>query len=166
MLANAVKKKLDEYLDEQFHQQVSMEVTKRVLDIIKDPLLRKKLTNISFNQEYDKRISMEAMNRFKAMEECLLSRKDSDPEITSLWLNWAFNSVSREKCLREARKAMAIHMALLPEGFENIKCSLAFFDKVNGRKLVPLVPITCWDDGSAMFEQLFHKNDGQAKTMK
>ena len=35
-LANAIKKKLDEHLDEQFHQQVSMEVTKRVLVIMKD----------------------------------------------------------------------------------------------------------------------------------
>ena len=143
-----------------------MEVTKRVSDIMKDPLLQKKITNISRDEEYKKRVSMEAMNRFEAMEECLLSRKDPDPEITPLWLNWAFNSVSREKCLREAQKAMAIHMALSLEGSENIKCSLAFFDKGHGRKLVPPAPITCWGDGSAMFERLFHKNDGQAKTMK
>jgi hypothetical protein len=51
--------------------------------------------------------------------------------------------VSREKCLREARKAMAIHMALSSEGSENIRCSLAFFDKANGSKIVPPVPITC-----------------------
>jgi hypothetical protein len=35
-LANVVRKKLDEYLDEQFHQRVSMEVTKRVSNIMKD----------------------------------------------------------------------------------------------------------------------------------
>jgi hypothetical protein len=35
-LANVVRKKLDEYLDEEFHQRVSMEVTKRVSNIMKD----------------------------------------------------------------------------------------------------------------------------------
>jgi hypothetical protein len=68
--------------------------------------------------------------------------------------------MSREKRLREARKAMAIYMALSSEGSENIRCFLAFFDKVNGGKIVPLAPITCWGDGSAMFEQVHHKNDG------
>jgi hypothetical protein len=34
LLANAVGKKLDEHLDEEFHQQVSMEVTKRVSNIM------------------------------------------------------------------------------------------------------------------------------------
>jgi predicted RNase H-like nuclease (RuvC/YqgF family) len=38
-LVNAVQKKLDEHLDEQFHQRVSMEVTKRVSDIMEDPEL-------------------------------------------------------------------------------------------------------------------------------
>jgi hypothetical protein len=34
--ANVVRKKLDEYLDEEFHQWVSMEVTKMVSNIMKD----------------------------------------------------------------------------------------------------------------------------------
>jgi hypothetical protein len=106
------------------------------------------------------------MKRFKDMEECLMLSGDPNLEITPSWLNWAFNSVSREKCLREARKTMAIHMALSSEGFENIRCSLAFFDKANGRKIVLRPPITCWGDGSAMFERLLHKNDGQAKIVK
>jgi hypothetical protein len=38
-LANVVQKKLDKHLDEQFHQRVSMEVTKRVSNIMKDPEL-------------------------------------------------------------------------------------------------------------------------------
>jgi hypothetical protein len=100
------------------------------------------------------------------MEECLMLSGDPNLEITPSWLNWAFNSVSREKCLREARKAMAIHMALSSEGSENIRCSIAFFDKANGSKIVPPAPITCWGDGSAMFERLLHKNDGQAKIIK
>jgi hypothetical protein len=106
------------------------------------------------------------MKRFKDMEECLILIGDPNPEITPSWLNWAFNSVSREKCLREVRKAMAIYMALSSEGSKNIRCSLAFFDKVNGSKIVPPAPITCWGDGSAMFERLHHKNDGQAKIVK
>jgi hypothetical protein len=100
------------------------------------------------------------------MEECLILSGDPNPEITPSWLNWAFNSVSREKCLREARKAMAIHMALSSEGSENIRCSLAFFDKANGSKIVPPTPITCWGDGSVMFERLLHKNDGHATIVK
>jgi hypothetical protein len=74
--------------------------------------------------------------------------------------------VNREKCLRDAQKAMAIHMALSFEGSKNIRCSLAFFDKVNGSKIVLPAPITCWGDGIAMFEQLLHKNDGQAQIVK
>jgi hypothetical protein len=38
---------------------------------------------------------------------------------------------------------MAIHMALSSEGSENIRCSLAFFDKTNGGKKIPPLPITC-----------------------
>jgi TolA-binding protein len=36
LLANADRKKLDKHLDEEFRQQVSMEVTKRVSNIMKD----------------------------------------------------------------------------------------------------------------------------------
>jgi hypothetical protein len=61
---------------------------------------------------------------------------------------------------------MAIYMALSSKGSENIRCSLAFFDKANGGKIVLLVPITYWGDGSAMFERLHYKNDGQAKIVK
>ena len=39
LLAKAVQKKLDKHLDEQFHQRVLMEVTKRVSNIMKDPEL-------------------------------------------------------------------------------------------------------------------------------
>jgi hypothetical protein len=71
------------------------------------------------------------------------TKGDPNPEITPSWLNWAFNSMSREKCLREARKEMAIYMVLSSKGSENIRCSPAFFDKVNGGKIVPLAPILC-----------------------
>jgi hypothetical protein len=128
-LTNAVQKKLDEHLDEQFHQWVSMEVTKRVSNIIKDQELQKKLAYINVNEEYNNCVSMEAMKRFKDMEECLILNGDPNPEITPSWLNWAFNSMSREKCLREARKTMAIYMALSSEGSENIRCSLAFLTR-------------------------------------
>ena len=36
LLANAIQKKLDKHLDEQFYQRLSMEVTKRVSNIMKD----------------------------------------------------------------------------------------------------------------------------------
>ena len=111
-----------------------MEVTKRVLVIMKDPELQKKLANIVRDEEYNIRILKETMNRFKEMEECLVSCRAPNPEITPLCLNWAFNSMSREKCLREVQKAMAIYM-------ENIKCCLVFFNKANGSKIIPPVPI-------------------------
>jgi hypothetical protein len=133
-----------------------MEVTKRVSDIMENPELRKKLAYINVDEEYNNRVLKEAMKRFKDMEECLMLSGDPNVEITPSWLNWAFNSVSREKCLREARKAIAIYMALSSEGSE----------KVNGSKIIPLAPIICWGNGSAMFERLLHKNDGQAKIVK
>jgi hypothetical protein len=152
-LTNAVQKKLDKHVDEQFQQWVSMEVTKRVSDIMEDPELQKKLAYINVDEEYNNHVSKEAMKRFKNMEECLMLSGDPNLEITPLWLNWAFNSVSREKCLKEAQKAMAIHMALLSEGSEN-------------SKIIPPAPIICWSDGSTMFERLLHKNDDQAKIVK
>ena len=91
------------------------------------------------------------MNRFKDMEECLILSVDPNLEITPSWLNWTFNLVNREKCLKEVRKAIAIYMALSPEGSEYIRCSLAFFDKVNSSKIVLPMPITCWGAGTAMF---------------
>jgi hypothetical protein len=85
---------------------------------------------------------------------------------------FGFESLSKS-CLsfesfifREVRKAMAIHMVLSSEGSENIRCFLVFLDKANGSKIVPPTPITCWGDGSAMFQRLHHKNDGQAKIVK
>ena len=142
-LANAVKKKLDKHLNEQFHQRVSMEVTKRVSVIMKDPKLQKKLTYINADERYNNRVSKEAMSRFKDMEECLILSGDLNSEITPSWLNWAFNLVSREKCLKEVRKAMAIPMALSSEGSENIRCFVAFFDKANGSKIVYPTSIIC-----------------------
>jgi hypothetical protein len=60
-LANAVQKKLDKHLNEQFHQRVSMEVTKRVSNIMKDPELQKKLAYINVDEEYNNSVSKEAM---------------------------------------------------------------------------------------------------------
>jgi hypothetical protein len=57
-------------------------------------------------------------------------------------------------------------MAISSKSCKNIKCSLAFFDKAKGGKIVPPPPITCWEDGSAMFNRLQHKNDGSAKFVK
>jgi hypothetical protein len=163
---STIRKELDEHLDEEFHQWESMEVTKKVSNIMKDPELQKKLAYINVDEENNHRISREAMKRLQDMEECFILKRNPNPEITPSWLNWTFNSVSREKCLREAWKAMTIHMVLSSEGSENIRCSLVFFDKVNGGKIVPPTPITCWGDGSTMFEWLLHKNDGQAKIVK
>jgi hypothetical protein len=107
-----------------------MEVTKRVSDIMEDLELQKKLAYIKVDEEYNNCVSKVAMKWFKDMEECIILSGDPNLEITPSWLNWAFNSMSREKCLREVRKAMAIYMALSFEGSKNIRCSLAFFDKV------------------------------------
>jgi hypothetical protein len=52
---------LDKYLDEQFHQRVSIEVTKRVSNIMKDPKLQKKLAYINVDEEYNNRVLKEAM---------------------------------------------------------------------------------------------------------
>jgi hypothetical protein len=77
------------------------------------------------------------------MVEWLQQDRDPNVEQISSWLNWTFNIVNREKCLKEVRKALAIHMAISSEGCENIKCFVAFFDKAKGGKIVPPPPITC-----------------------
>jgi hypothetical protein len=71
-----------------------MEVTKRMSNIMKDPELLKKLVYINGDEEYNYRISMEAMKQFQDIEECLILRGDPNPEITpSLGL-----SVGRAAC--------------------------------------------------------------------
>jgi hypothetical protein len=49
-----------------------MEVTKRVSDIMEDLELQKKLAYINVDEEYNNRVSKEAMKRFKDMEECFM----------------------------------------------------------------------------------------------
>jgi hypothetical protein len=52
---------LDEHLDEEFHQQVSMEVTKKVSIIMKDLELLKKLAYINVDEKYNNCVLREAM---------------------------------------------------------------------------------------------------------
>jgi predicted RNase H-like nuclease (RuvC/YqgF family) len=47
LVANTVRKKLKDHLDEEFHQQVAMQVTKKVIDIMGDMKLQKKLASIT-----------------------------------------------------------------------------------------------------------------------
>jgi hypothetical protein len=54
---------------------------------MKDPELQKKLTYINADEEYNNRVSKEAMKQFKDMEECLILSRDSNLEITPSWLN-------------------------------------------------------------------------------
>jgi hypothetical protein len=81
-----------------------MEVTKRVSNIMKDPELQKKLAYINVDDEYNNRVLKEAMKRFKDVEECLILSGNPNSEITPSWLNWAFNSVSRERSASEKRR--------------------------------------------------------------
>jgi hypothetical protein len=74
---------------------------------MEDPELQKKLAYINVDEEYNNRVSKEAMKRFKDMEECFMLSGDPNVEITPSWLNWAFNSVSREKCLGEVPQRSA-----------------------------------------------------------
>jgi hypothetical protein len=68
--------------------------------------------------------------------------------------------------LKEAQKAVAIHMAISSEGCENVKSLLIFFDKAKNGKIVPPTPIKCWGDESAMFKYLQHKSDESIRTVK
>jgi hypothetical protein len=58
--------------------------------------------------------------------------------------------MSTEKCLKDARKALAVHMTITTEGCKNVKCSFVFFDKAKGNKIVAPPPIRCWGDGNAI----------------
>ena len=84
LLINTVRKKLDKYLNEEFRQRASMEVTKKVSIIIKDSELLKKLAYINVDEEYNHRILRKAMEQFKDMKKCFISRGDPNPEITPL----------------------------------------------------------------------------------
>jgi hypothetical protein len=64
-----------------------MEVTKRVSNIMKDLELQKKLIHINVDEEYNNRVSREAMKRFNDMEEYLILRGDPNLEIIPSWLN-------------------------------------------------------------------------------
>ena len=64
LFANAIRNKLYIHLDEEFHQWVSMEVTKMVSNIMKYSELKKKLENINVNEEYNHRVSREAIKCF------------------------------------------------------------------------------------------------------
>jgi hypothetical protein len=62
--------------------------------------------------------------------------RDLNLKLTPMWLNWTFNSVNRKKCLKEAQKALTLHMAISSKNCKNVKCFLAFFDKAKGGKIV------------------------------
>jgi hypothetical protein len=82
-----------------------MEVTKKVTNIMKDAELQKNLASINVNELFNHRVLRKALKLFQNIDECLLQKGDPNPEITLTWLNWTFNSVNREICLREAWKA-------------------------------------------------------------
>jgi hypothetical protein len=92
------------------------------------------------DDQFNERVSKEALTQYHDMMEWLQQDMDPNLEKISNWLNWTFNTMNREKCLKEARKALAINMEILSEGCENIKCFLAFFDKAKGGKIVPHFP--------------------------
>jgi hypothetical protein len=64
LVANEVWKKLDDHLDEEFHQWMLMEVTKRVTNIMRDAELHEKLASINVDEEFNHRVLMEALKRF------------------------------------------------------------------------------------------------------
>jgi hypothetical protein len=55
---------LDDHLDEEFHQWMLMEVTKRVTNIMRDAELHEKLASINVDEEFNHRVLMEALKRF------------------------------------------------------------------------------------------------------
>jgi hypothetical protein len=134
-----------------------------VLNIIGETDMERKLASKGIDDQFNEQVLKEVLKWYHDMVEWLQIDKDPNSEQISSWLNWTFNTVSRKKCLKKARKALAIYMAISTKGYKNIKCSLSFFDKAKGRKIVPPPSITCWGDGSAMFEHLHHKNDKSAK---
>jgi hypothetical protein len=48
-----------------------MEVTKRVMNIMKDAELQKKLASINIDEEFNHRVLKEVLKRFQDMKECL-----------------------------------------------------------------------------------------------
>jgi hypothetical protein len=71
----------------------------------------------------------------------------------------------KKKCLKQAQNALAVHGDFF-KGCENIRSSLAFFDKDKDSKIVPPSPITCWCDNRTMFEDLQYMSNGSTKVIK
>lgn len=125
--------------------------------------MKKKLALNDVDDQFNEQVLKEVLKWYHNIVEWLQIDRDPNSEQISSWLNWIFNIVSRKNCLQEARKTLAIYMAISTKGYKNIKCSLSFFDKAKGRKIVPPPPITCQEDRSTMFKHLYHKNDRSAK---
>jgi hypothetical protein len=83
-VAKAVRKKLDNYFNEEFHQRISMEVTKRITNIMVDTELLKKLVSIDIDDEFNQRVSREALKWYHDMEERLQSTRNPNPELTPM----------------------------------------------------------------------------------
>jgi hypothetical protein len=67
-ISKAMRMILSNHLNEEFEKQVSMEVTKRINDIMGDIELKKKLIFVNVDDEFNKRVSKVAIERYKGIE--------------------------------------------------------------------------------------------------
>jgi predicted RNase H-like nuclease (RuvC/YqgF family) len=63
-VAKQVRKRLYDYLDEEFQKRVLVEVTRRVLDIMGDTDMERKLASMDVDDEFNERVSREALKRY------------------------------------------------------------------------------------------------------
>jgi hypothetical protein len=55
---------LDDHLDEKFQKRVSVEVTRRVLDIMGNMDMERKLASMDVDDEFNERVLKEALKRY------------------------------------------------------------------------------------------------------
>jgi predicted RNase H-like nuclease (RuvC/YqgF family) len=63
-VAKQVRKRLDDHLDEKFQKRVSVEVTSRVLDIMGNTDMERKLASMDVDDEFNERVLKEALKRY------------------------------------------------------------------------------------------------------
>jgi reverse gyrase len=61
LVAKQVRKRINNHLNEEFQKQVSVEVTRKVLDIMGDTDMQKKLASMDVDDQFNEQVSKEAL---------------------------------------------------------------------------------------------------------
>jgi hypothetical protein len=78
-----------------------------------------------YNDEFNERILLVAMEQNEDMEPFFHKMKDPSPQLTLAWCKKTLNFLIMEKCLEQAKKELPKHMVVYLENRGNMERSLA-----------------------------------------